>query len=381
MLEIESSLITAIREGRDEAEQTRQLSPSVVRAINEGQLNTMAVAPAYGGIGATLSDMARVLETIAYEDVAVSWVVWNATLVGLYTRFMSEPLRAALFQAGNGLYCQSTIPAGELNLAADHTSLSGRWPLMSGCSNADWAVFTCRVKKDGDSVFDAEGMPVTRLAVVPRSDFEILDTWHTNSLRGTGSHDVVVSSSAVPDDRVFSFEGAPERNSPSDYLPIFASVSALYAAQLLGLGRAVYDASFKRVQSSKQTGPMPPLYEREEIQLAVARHGAGLQACASLLQAAMTKIDSRTMNSVEPDRQEVADLYAASMFVMDTVQRSTRQWGKLAGSSALYVDSPIEKRTRDLDAMSRHIVAQSTFQANTGRLNLGLEPSWSLFLV
>ena len=51
----------------------------------------------------------------------------------------------------------------------------------------------------------ATGAAPTRSAfevLVPRDEYEILDTWHVNGLQGTGSHDVAVHDLFVPDEMV-----------------------------------------------------------------------------------------------------------------------------------------------------------------------------------
>ena len=52
---------------------------------------------------------------------------------------------------------------------------------------------------------------ITRLieVLVPRADYEILDTWHTMGLRGTGSHDVQMQDLFVPAEMVT--EGSSKR--------------------------------------------------------------------------------------------------------------------------------------------------------------------------
>ena len=41
-------------------------------------------------------------------------------------------------------------------------------------------------------------VPEVRMVWMRRTEVEILDTWHTGGLRGTGSHDVVVKDRLVP---------------------------------------------------------------------------------------------------------------------------------------------------------------------------------------
>ena len=53
----------------------------------------------------------------------------------------------------------------------------------------------------------------------------------------------------------------------------------------------------------------------------------------------------------------------------------------LAGASALYTSSPLERAHRDLHAMAAHIIAQPNFVEDTGRVQLGLKPLNPLYLV
>ena len=105
VFDLKDALLSAIREGREEAEQSREMPPQIVKALKDTQLTSMAVAATHGGAGATLAEMAEVLEAIAYEDASASWVLWNATLVGFYVRFMPAALRELLFRPGHSLFC------------------------------------------------------------------------------------------------------------------------------------------------------------------------------------------------------------------------------------------------------------------------------------
>ena len=53
---------------------------------------------------------------------------------------------------------------------------------------------------------DGNGVPETRQCLLRLSQCEILDTWHTMGLRGTGSNDILVRSVFVPEEQTFSFQ-------------------------------------------------------------------------------------------------------------------------------------------------------------------------------
>ena len=53
---------------------------------------------------------------------------------------------------------------------------------------------------------DAHGVPETRQCMVKVSQCEILDTWYTTGLRGTGSNDLLINDTFVKAEYTFSFQ-------------------------------------------------------------------------------------------------------------------------------------------------------------------------------
>ena len=132
------------------------------------------------------------------SSCAVAWIVWNNSLLGFFTRFLSDEVRAEIFADRAWLYASSTRPTGRAVVEDGGYRISGRWSLVSGCMHAQWLAFMCMVEEDGEVQMLEPGVPHLRMAFVPKGSFEIVDTWHVGGLRGTGSHDVVVEDLAVP---------------------------------------------------------------------------------------------------------------------------------------------------------------------------------------
>ena len=72
--------------------------------------------------------------------------------------------------------------------------INGRWPFSSGVDNSDWNMLAATVF-DGDKPVDS------RLCVVPKSDYQIIDTWDAMGMGATGSKDVAANEIFVPDRR------------------------------------------------------------------------------------------------------------------------------------------------------------------------------------
>ena len=75
-------------------------------------------------------------------------------------------------------------------------TVNGHWSFSSGTDLCDWCVLGARVEDD-------DGQPVGAIHfMVPRSDYEIVpDSWDVIGLEGTGSKDIVIRDTFVPDYR------------------------------------------------------------------------------------------------------------------------------------------------------------------------------------
>ena len=92
------------------------------------------------------------------------------------------------------------------------------------------------IEENGPPRMLQPNVPEVRMAWVRRADVEILDTWHSGGLRGTGSHDVVVEDRLVPRRTRFRRWTAARSAGTLGRVPIVCNLAAGYAAQLLGLG-------------------------------------------------------------------------------------------------------------------------------------------------
>ena len=59
-----------------------------------------------------------------------------------------------------------------------------------------------------------------------KQELQVLDTWHTLGLRGTGSHDAVADEVFMPTDRVFSLFDGPIVDRPLYRFPVFGFFAA-----------------------------------------------------------------------------------------------------------------------------------------------------------
>lgn len=366
---------------RHETERDRRLPPKIVEDLVGSGLCRMGLPRAQSGLDATPVEWLEALEVLAGFEASVPWIVWNNGLVGFFARFLDEPVRAALFADADALTAQSTRPMGTAEVEGDGFRVSGRWSLVSGCELAGRLFLNCRVVEDGAPLVGPDGEPETRFAFVERGDVEILDTWHVGGLRGSGSHDVGVQGALVPRAHTVTPADGSQLDAPIGRVPIMATLVAGFAAQALGVARCALDTVVEMGRTRVTPGPLPDLRDRPRAQEDVARHGAALDASRDHLQRCVAALWARAGMPGKPDPGEIARSMAAALHADDVALRAVDTMVAAAGTSALYVDSPLERAQRDLHAMMRHVAAQPTWLEDAGRVAFGLPPESPQFLV
>ena len=182
-----------------------------------------------------------VLEEASYADGSVGWCVMIGGCYATFGRML--PLEGALVIYGD----PDTISAGAFRpdgVAIEVDGgyrVTGRSPLASGSTHANWYVAGCVVVRDGEPVIGPTGAPLVREIFFPAAVTEIIDTWNSTGLRGTASHDYAVSDVFVPASHTVWFQELPASDRPLYRMPPVAMFATFIAAVPLGIARHAID--------------------------------------------------------------------------------------------------------------------------------------------
>ncbi len=225
VLETVKDLLPIIKEHRDNGERERRVSDAVVNAMKEAGLFKLWIPRELGGDEIDLPALLEVVEEISATDAAAGWVLANVVGNNIQSAFL--PLKGAQEVYGSDPAAPNAgafAPRGRAIPVEGGYRLTGRWPLVSGCHHAKWLGMGALVF-DGDAPrMGQHGAPDLKIMLLPSTECEVLDTWYSAGMRGTGSTDVAVNDAFVPEHRVFSaLEGEP-RVSGALYRPWYISL-------------------------------------------------------------------------------------------------------------------------------------------------------------
>jgi alkylation response protein AidB-like acyl-CoA dehydrogenase len=237
--------------------------------------------------------------------------------------------------------------------------VSGRWAFCSGITHAD-VLFAGCVLEDKPAV-----------VALPTDQLQVLDTWHTLGLRGTGSHDSVADEVFVPDERVLSIFDGPVIDRPLYRFPPFGFFAACITAAAMGNARAAIGNFVDLASTKKGAAGSRTLAERSTIQAAVATAESALEAARAGYYQAIDEAwraaeDGPSVPLATRTRLRLAATHGARVSA-DVV----RSMYDLAGGSAIYDGAPLQRRLRDAFTATAHFQVNEASRELPGRILLG----------
>jgi alkylation response protein AidB-like acyl-CoA dehydrogenase len=372
-------LLPLITRLRDDTENNRIIAKPIVERLLETRLCRMAVARQWQGLEVPPAEALEVYEALAGAEAAVAWIVWNNSLPCFFGRFLESAARQEIFADPKWLYASSTRPTGRAAIEGDGYRINGQWSLVSGCELAEWIAFVCLVEENGEVRMVGPGEPEMRFVYLRRRDCEILDTWYSGGLRGTGSHDVVVRNQRVSRRFTASPGDASTLDAPIGRIPIICTMAAGYGAQALGIGQSALDTLIGLTKTKDSPDPGPALGDRPTVLASIARQTAALGAARLYLRSRVARLWDAVSSGAPAALEDISAVWAAAHHAVDQGRNTVEAMYAAGGASSLYTSCPLERAHRDIHAMSRHVVGQAFWLENAGRVKLGMSPKHPLY--
>jgi indole-3-acetate monooxygenase len=327
-----------------------------------------------GGLQAEPATGVSVVETLARADGAAGWCVAIAATSGLLAAYLDQDAARAPYGSPGAMVAGVFAPLGRATPEGADFRVTGRWPFASGCEHCDWLMGGCVVgDADDDLRRLPNGAPDTRLMLVPRAQVEILDTWHVTGLRGTGSNDIVFDGLLVAGALSASvFSDRPVVKDPLYAFPLFGLLAVAIAGVSLGVARGALDDLLELAGAKTPSGATRKLAERATVQAEAARADAELRAARALLYESIAAAweQAQAEGTIEVDLR--AGLRVAATHAAHAGATVSATAYRLGGGSAIYETSPLQRRFRDANVATQHILVAPRTWELTGRLLMGL---------
>lgn len=358
-----------LREQAPIGDAERCATPVAMEAIRKTGALRVGVPKRLGGLEGSTQDMLDVSAAIGYADGGAAWVTTLANVCGWLASLFPLQVQEEIWGSDPDTVVTGVLaPTSQAQRVEGGYRVTGKWGYNSGSYQASWAGV-------GIPIVNDEGQLVNQgLVVIPRSDYEIEDTWHVVGMRGSASNTIVVNDVFVPDHRVMLMSDAIPGNYLNEklaeepahrtaFVPVLALV--LIGTQL-GLARAAFDYVIERTH----TKPISySFFERAAdstgVQIELARIAQTIDMAELLARRAAGSIDDAAAAGTYPDVQERARTRADTGTVAELVLDAINRLISLHGAGTFAEASPLQRIWRDANTAARHAVVNPLISLET----------------
>jgi 3-hydroxy-9,10-secoandrosta-1,3,5(10)-triene-9,17-dione monooxygenase len=250
------------------------------------------------------------------------------------------------------------LAAGRARKAEGGFIVNGRWPFSSAVDNSDWNMLAV-------SVFDDDGKaPIDwRLCLVPKSDYEIIDTWYAMGMAATGSKDVAVRELFVPERRALPLlrcrgggehPGAALNAGALFRIPIVAASSHPLAPAALGAAEGAYELFLATMAKRAGTYTGARVADFQAVQIKVARARCLIDSARSFLRQSAIAFQAIAERNEAPDLETKLRFRAHSAFAVSQAREAVETLWSCYGAQGLYDSDPLQRHLRDVLAINQH---------------------------
>jgi indole-3-acetate monooxygenase len=385
VVEAVQAIAPIIRDNAEGSERDRRLSEETVKAMKGAGLFAMCKPRAAGGLELDAATVLRAIEEVARIDVSAGWNLFlAATAINFHLFIPDEGIAEYLACDPNTIVAGAVNPPGKAIPVPGGYRISGRWPFNSGAHHASWFLEAALIF-DGDQPRRGEdGNPVQILFAIPSSQAEILDTWYTMGMCGTGSHDVTIQDLFVPEKRAGVMRPLTQLpnalNGPLYRFTLWLPISGI-AATALGGARGAIDSLVELGAKKTPAYAGSTVAGRAAAQMQLGRAEALLGAARAYLYDAVAKAWETACGGEMLTQRNKIDIQLAASHAVESALEIANLVHQAAGTSAIRQGQAFERRFRDLHVLSQHAFTSANRFESVGKMLFGQPTDWPFLML
>ena len=353
-------IVPVLRERAAEAEEARMLIRENEQLLHERGLFRFHQPRAFGGMELDFVAVVDIPAELARGCPSTAWNVGNVACHHWILGYYDPETQHEVWDANPDALIASSIAlaAGRGRKAEGGFIVNGRWPFSSAVDNSDWNMLAVSVYDDGGKA------PIDwRLCLVPRSDYEIIDTWHAMGMAATGSKDVAVNELFVPERRALPLlscrggaehPGAALNAGPLFRIPMVAASSHPLAPAALGAAEGAYELFLAAMAGRAGTYTGARVADFQAVQIKVARARCLIDSARDLLRRSAIAFQAAAQRNEVPDLETKLRFRAHSAFAVGQAREAVETLWSRYGAQGLYTRDPLQRHLRDVLAINQH---------------------------
>jgi alkylation response protein AidB-like acyl-CoA dehydrogenase len=349
LLAAAKNLQPLIREQAAASEAKGELTPPLVKAIEDAGFYGMWIPAELGGSELTPRQSLEVLEELAIGDASTSWVVMAiAIATGVAGAYLPKNVALQYFPPNRrpfvGFAGQGTRPGKAVPTDGGYM-LSGSWSFASGIKHCKYIHTAGAIETTGEP----------RIFNVPIEKAKFTDNWDVMGLRATGSIDYVIDNLFVPEEQTFPLlTQDPKQGGSLFRIGIINFAGLCHGGWALGVARRMLDDL--RDLTKAKMGRVAQAAGSDSFQSAFGEHEARLRAARAFLFETWADIEETLSRDEKPStRQET--LSRLSLYNVTWTAHAVSEFVYTTAGTVALRDGALQRYFRDVHAGTQHITS------------------------
>ncbi len=372
-----------LRQRARQTEQERRVSTEVTDLLKQAGLYRAVQPRRFGGFEFGLEELRRLAFEIGSACTSTGWCFGLGAATSWILGMFPGAAQADVWgRSADTLVAACIAPSGKAVRVDGGFKLRGRWGFASNCDNASWMAL-------GAMLDDEEGQaPRPMFLLVPAGQYQIVDTWHTVGLSGTGSKDISIDAEVfVPAHRTVSFAEVLDQEAPgaqvnegalyripflSGFPPLLANCAV---ASLRGALDEFVDSVAGRATKGAFAGGGSTIAQFGHVQTAVAQGEAVVDAAQLILQRDLRVTTELTSSGVKIGTAQRIEVRRGHAYAVRLCAGAIDELYDVVGGTGIHLDGGVQRAWRDINAVAHHIsVNWHAVSTMYGQLRLGQTP-------
>lgn len=365
------ALAPAVAARAAEIETARRVPRDLLAELHAAGCFRVLRPRSHGGTGAEPAGAIQVLEALARADASVAWTVMVGGAGWLDLAALPRDAFDAVLHAPDVVVAGVFNPSGSITAVPGGYRVSGRWSFASGCEHADWIYGNC---------IEDDAGPAMRTAVFRPDQIEIEDTWTVSGLCGTGSHHFRVDDALVPAERTCRpMEDPPCIDEPVLRIPVPALLALVIAGVSLGIAGGALDDIHAICAGKVPLLAGTTLAANPHFQFELATADTELRAARAVLHESARAAWASAVDGEEITVEQRARFRATAVWVANRAVAVVESSYRAGGGGSIYADCPLQRRLRDVHALSQHFLVRPDTLTTAGAVLAGRDVDVPVF--
>jgi indole-3-acetate monooxygenase len=366
----------------EEAERERRLSDSVADAMRSCGLYRLWRPKVFGGLEVDPMTAFQVVEEVSRIDSAAGWNLQLSSAGDAVGAWFPDDGAKEIYGQPDTRFAGSFFPPRRAVVVDGGYRVSGQTPFVSGAHQAHWFLGLAQVYDGDKQRLGADGAPVTLLTMCPASEAVVVDNWRTLGMRGTGSHDVLMTDVFVPSRHTALL--APYKKPGTAYqgplykFTVWTAISVL-APPALGIARGAIDDLLDLAARKTPSYSASPLRDRATVQAAIGEAEATLGAGRAYLYEALREIWDNALAGRLIDMPGKMKLQLAATYAVAAAVRVVDLVHKAVGTTGVRDEHRFQRYFRDIHTIEQHAYISTARYEGAGQYFLNVPIDWPFY--